>query len=608
MHQAVTRTSLIVLFTVVATGCGAARTVGDASASEEPLEYVVDLNDRSGDTFKVTLRVDDLGPENDVYQFASTAPGTYQVMDIGRYVRSFEAVDASGTVVASEQISTNQWRISDPDAVVEIRYALADTWDAPVEEHPIYRMAGTSLEDDHALFNNQAVFGYPTGMQARPLRIQIDRPNDWVIGTALGSDDAGRYLAADFDHLVDSPILAGRLSTSSVDVRGTDVDIFTYSITDEVKSDEIMTAVHSILDAAGTYLGELPVDRYAFLFHFEDVTMGALEHSYSSTYALAEYQFDQLISQTIPDIVAHEFLHIVTPLNIHSEVIEQFDFVNPTASEHVWLYEGVTEWMAHTSQLRGGLIDLDTYLGRLSEKLVANEQYDPTFSLSDIGLQSFSERGQQQWGNIYQRGAVVAGLLDIRLLSLSGGERGLREVMLELSDVYGPEEAFDEDAFFDEFVAMTYPELRAFFDGYVRSTEPLPLKETFSLVGVDYIAEEQTGEQDLVLGVQIGAAGDQLVFAAVDGPAEECGLQAGDLFVALEGEDVTPATLQQAIGKLQQLRVDEPFDLTIRRGDEEQTVTCSKRMVDRVERHVLRIAPDASPEQVALRDAWSSRL
>ena len=36
-----------------------------------PLSYTVDLNDQTGDTFKVTLTVSDLGPENAIYQFAA---------------------------------------------------------------------------------------------------------------------------------------------------------------------------------------------------------------------------------------------------------------------------------------------------------------------------------------------------------------------------------------------------------------------------------------------------------------------------------------------------------------------------------------------------------
>lgn len=591
-------------------GCGSSRLADEEKSVSSPLEYTVDLTDRTEDTFKVTLHVDDLGPENAVYQFASTAPGTYQVMDIGRYVFSFEARDASGTIIPSEQISTNQWRISDPEAVAEIRYEVAETWDTPVEEDPIYLMAGTSIEDDHVQINGQAVFGYPTGMQARPLRIRLETPEDWAIGTALQLDAGGRYLASDYDFVVDSPILAGRLSTASLDVRGTEVDIYTYSKSGTVESQEILASVSSILEGAGRFLGRLPVDRYVFLFHFEDVTAGAWEHSYSSTYTFAESDFQPLLtSGQLPTIVAHEFLHIVTPLNIHSEVIERFNFVEPTPSEHVWLYEGVTEWMAQTSQLRGGLIDLEAYLARLSGKLRGNDQYDAAFSLSDLSLRSYSEKGQREWGNIYQRGAVVAALLDIELLAHSDGKRGLREVILELSEDYGPDEAFDEATFFDEFAERTYPEARVFFESYVRGTEPLPLAETFAKVGVKYTPELRTGEQEASFDMTLSVAGQQVVVVGTpSGAAAACGIRTGDAVIAVEGREVTLQTAQQVFEPLQAAATGEPFTLTLRRSGEDLTVTCAKESIERVERHVLQIDPEATPEQVALREAWSRQL
>jgi predicted metalloprotease with PDZ domain len=359
-----------------------------------PLEYTVSLNDRTGDTFKVTLSVDDLSPENAVYQFASTAPGTYQTMNIGRFVRSFEAVDAEGRVIPSENVSTNQWRISDPERVTVIRYTVAETWDTPVDQDPIYLMAGTSIEDDHVLINGQAVFGYPTGMQARPLRIQLVYPANWRVGTALDADETGALRADDYDHVVDSPILMGRLSLASLDVRGSAVEVYTYSKTDKVKSDQILDAVTDILNAAGDFLIELPVERYVFLFHFEDASMGAWEHSYSSEYVFAESDFDAAIAENIPSIVAHEFFHVVTPLNIHSEIIEYFNFVEPVASEHIWLYEGTTEWASDIMQLRSGLIDLENYLGRLHRRPV-RQNLQPERSESQFVLgQGPAELGQ----------------------------------------------------------------------------------------------------------------------------------------------------------------------------------------------------------------------
>lgn len=572
--------------------------------ARQPLEYTVNLNDRTGDTFKVTLAVDDLGPANAVYQFASTAPGTYQVMDIGRYVRKFEAVDASERAIPSEQISTNQWRISDPSIVARIRYELAETWDNPVDRDPIYMMCGTSIEDDHAQINGQAVFGYPTGMQDRPLRITIERPSEWMVGTALEADASGALLADDYDHVVDSPILFGRLSKASLDVRGSAVEIYTYSKTDQVHSEQILDAVRDILNAAGSFLGDLPVDRYAFLFHFEDVSMGAWEHSYSSTYTLAEAKFEQSITEGIPSTVAHEFLHIVTPLNIHSEVIEQFNFVTPTPSEHIWLYEGTTEWMSDISQLRGGVIDLDNYLGRISGKLQSNDRFDLTYSLSDLSFGSYSEKGQREWGNIYQRGAVVAALLDLELLRRSNGERGLREVILELAAKYGPDQAFDEKGFFDEFAAMTYPDIRPFFEKYVRGVQPLPVAENFAAIGVSYVPERATGEMVPTFSMGMGLAGDRLVVTDRGGPAAACGVQEGDILLSLNGVDVTLPTAQQAFVTLQGIAVDVPFTLRFRRGDSEIDLTCSKKLVERVERHAFTQDPAATAEQLALRDAW----
>ena len=573
-----------------------------------PLEYTVNLNDRTGDTFKVTLSVDDLGPENAVYQFASTAPGTYQRMNIGRLVRSFEALDAEGEVIPSENISTNQWRISDPERVSVIRYTVAETWDTPVDENPIYLMAGTSIEDDHVLINGQAVFGYPTGMQARPLRIRLVHPADWMVGTALDADETGALLAGDYDHVVDSPILMGRLSRASLDVRGSAIEVYTYSKTDRVKSDQILVAITDILNAAADFLFELPVKRYVFLFHFEDVSMGAWEHSYSSEYVYAENVFEAAITENIPSVVAHEFFHIVTPLNIHSEIIEYFNFVEPAASEHIWLYEGTTEWASDIMQLRSGLIDLDNYLGRLSEKMNADDRYDKDYSLSDLSLNSYSAKGQQEWGNIYQRGALVAGLIDLTILELSGGTRGLRETILDLASDYGPDTSFVESTFFDEFAERTYSAVLPIFEDHVRGTEVLPMAEYYAKVGIEYVPEFNTGEQVPSFDLQVGLEGQNLAIIGLDEIAESCGLEVGDQLIGFSGMEVNLQTAQQAFAGFHSLGADEDFTIKVRRSEEEHEFTCAKRLVGRIERHVFRVEPGATPEQVALRTAWMKNL
>ncbi len=459
-----------------------------APAQQAPIGYAIDLTDRSDDQFKVTAWVGGLTAENAIYQFAATAPGTYQVMDIGRFVRRFEAFDAAGKPVPVEQVSVNQWKLSDAPRVRTIRYAIAETWDTQVDRHQVYLMCGTSMEQDHVLINPHAVIGYPTGMQARPIRLRIKYPAKWKVGTALPRDRGGAYVAQDFDHLVDSPILLGRLTEARTRVTGVPVEIYTYSKTDKIKSSQLLGAMNGMLQAAGRFLGKLPVDRYTFLYHFEDRPAGAWEHSVSSEYVLQESEFTDSVGDYVTDIAAHEFFHIVTPLNIHSEIIEHFNFVTPVPSQHLWLYEGTTEWAAHAMQLRSGLKSPQEYLDKVIQKMqIDRAKFDSTYSLRELALTSYSDSGQAQYGNIYMRGALTAGLLDIRLLELSGGSRGLQDLIADLTRKYGKRRAFPESTFVDTLVAMTSPEVRDFFNRYVVESERLPIAEYYGKLGIRLI-------------------------------------------------------------------------------------------------------------------------
>ena len=461
---------------------------GTPAAQQSPLGYAIDLNDRADDRFKVTAWVGGLTEANAIYQFAATAPGTYQVMDIGRFVERFEALDSAGRRVPVERVSVNQWKLSAPARVRTLRYAVSETWDTPVDRHQIYLMCGTSIERDHVLINPHAVIGYPTGMQARPIRLRVAYPAGWKVGTALQRDRSGAYLADDFDHLADSPILLGRLTEARTQVTGVPVEIYTYSRTGKIRSAQLLSAMDDMLQAAGRFLGKLPVDRYTFLYHFDERSAGAWEHSVSSEYVLQESAFTDSVGQYVTDIAAHEFFHVVTPLNIHSEIIEHFNFVTPVPSQHLWLYEGTTEWAAHAMQLRSGLVGTDDYLATILQKMQLDRaRYDSTWSLRELALHSYSDSGQVQYGNIYMRGALTAGLLDIRLLELSGGQRGLQDLIADLTRRFGKRRPFPESTFVDTVVAMTHPEVRDFFARYVWESERLPIKEYYGKLGIRLI-------------------------------------------------------------------------------------------------------------------------
>ena len=54
-------------------------------------------------------------------------------------------------------------------------------------------MCGSSLEDDHALFNVHTAIGFPSRDKTVPLKIKFLRPFGMKIGTAMEQDSAGYF-------------------------------------------------------------------------------------------------------------------------------------------------------------------------------------------------------------------------------------------------------------------------------------------------------------------------------------------------------------------------------------------------------------------------------
>ena len=569
-------------------------------------KFYLDLNDRGNDIFTVTLLPQKLSEENRIYQFASTAPGTYERMDLGRFVRSFQAYDKDGNEIETKQESLNQWSISQPENVEKIIYEIEDTWDTPVDSDYVYRMGGSNIEDDNVLINGHCLFGYFHGMQSEPILVKIDYPDDWLAGTALKLNDDGYYEAETYDHIVDSPILLGNLTRESTTVSETKVDVFTYSKTGLIKSSDILGLIEDILKAEDDFTKGLPVDDYTFLFHFQDVSHGAWEHSYSSEYIYKEDSLTERLKQSIRETVAHEFFHIVTPLNIHSELVEKFNFEKPVMSQHLWLYEGVTEWASHILILRDSITTLEDYLNDLHRKIMYSDNFPDSISLTYLGVNAVDLH--DQYINIYMKGAVVAALLDIRLLDLSNGERGLRDVINELSHKYGPKKPFNEKTFFGDFTAMTYPEIADFFNRYIKGTEPLPLKEYYEKIGINYVEEGGYDSTQISLGIQVGFDGKNFIIAKVDeeSPYSDI-LKAGDIIDKVDGEKLSMANVQKIFSQISKThKIGDKIEMTVLRDDE--PIDLELTLIARRNNHIFSVNENATEKEIELRNAWMRNL
>ncbi len=571
--------------------------------------YTVDITNFDEDSFFVKLDLKHFDKDTAVYQFAVTAPGTYSILDVGRFVGSFRAFDAARKPLPIVRTDVNQFTIYRARSLSRITYRVDDTFDSPIQENRVEPMSGSNIERDNVLINGQMVFGYFHGHQSDPVTVKYIQPKKWIAGTSLKKKE-GIYRASSFDELVDSPFMFGKLDRQTITMGRSAIDIYVYSQNQRFSADFVRERLMNVLRAADKFLDGLPVERYVFLFHFRENTgpvFGAWEHNYSSFYVIPEWG-ESYISGIVTSMAAHEFFHIVIPLNIHSEIISPFHFEKAIPSQHLWLYEGVTEWASDLMQVRYGTMSDTALMEQISEKLQRNDQFDPNVSLVDLSLGSYDQY-ESQYGNVYERGALTAMLLDIRLLELSQGKTGLRDVIKKLSQEFGPKRPFPEDGLFDLIVQMTYPEIGEFINRYIKGADPLPIREYLAKAGYVYEREAETGLYESNLGkFAFGFVNDVITVTHVDtsdSVSRRLEIQPGDVIRKLKY-----AGLELSVNDTTTIRamtfalIGESFEWLVRRNGTEKRLKAFVGKRNILDYHVIRPSPSLSDEQKRLRRWW----
>lgn len=615
------------------------------SFAQKGYQFKIDITKVVDDRVYVEVSTPKVSGDETTFYLPKIIPGTYAVADYGRFVADFKAFDKSGKELPTEKTDVNGWKIKNARKLAKITYWVDDVVDTKVEGPTIYPMAATSFEDGKAfLLNTSGLFGYLENNKNVPVKFDIVRTKQMYGSTGLIATDTGvplsklkkdnqpddpnkvvdKYSVDNYDRLIDSPLLYAQPDTAIIHAANAEVLIGSYSPNHKINSKEIAATVKEVLQAQAKYLGgKLPVDKYAFLFYFTDQPInvyGALEHSYSSLYYMPELTIDQM-RQQLRDFAAHEFFHIVTPLNIHSKEIHQFEFNNPKMSRHLWMYEGVTEYFAGNVQVKYGLITPEQYLNVIRGKMnQAQQVYRKDISFTDLSQFTLDKYGDQ-YGNVYQKGALIGMCLDIKLRKLSNGKYGVQNLMADLSKKYGKDQAFEDDQLFDIIEKLTYPEIGDFLRRYVGGLEPLPFKEVFDDVGVTYIPERVAepvytiGFSSLALGLEEVEGKKKIKIAnpnALNAQGTALGLQAGDVLLKINGNEfpeVGPGLGPFFAKQKEALKEGDQITYSVLRKDQSgvyQPVELSAPVtkITASDKNVLEFNPDATAEQLAIRKSW----
>ncbi|MEH0156845.1 peptidase M61 [Limibacter armeniacum] len=610
---------ICLLITIILTG---SNLKAQQSAPRLTYRYWLDLTNVKNDRVNVTLITPSVVSDEVVFQMPSIVPGTYSVYNFGRFIHKFKACNQNGKPLEVEKTDENSWKILNAQQLYKIEYQVEDTWDTN-QSDLVFEPGGSNIEaGKNFIINSHAFMGFLDGMRDFPFEVNVYHPTDLFGSTALVSrnstEQTDRYLTKNYQVLADSPIMYTQADTATITLGDTDVLISLYSPNDMLNAEVVATHLNQVLFAQQRYLGgKLPVDRYAFLIYLSDKpslsgAIGALEHSYSSVYFLPEASEDFLAS-TIRDIAAHEFFHILTPLGLHSEEISSFDFEHPRMSKHLWLYEGVTEYFAHHVQVQEGLISTDVFFRVIKNKIeTAANHYNDSIPFTDLSKYCL-DKYADQYGNVYEKGALIAMSLDILLLHKSDGHYSLRDLVLDLIDRYGKDKPFQDDDLFEEIAKISgIPETRPFFANYVEDNQPLPLSEILALAGVDYYKEREVEVYTLGnVDIDLTEEGKLIVTGIneLDRFGKKLGYEKDDIILSFNGIDIDADNAGEMIQDFKQnARKGSKLVLKVQRNGKTKKLKSKVKPIKKVRHDVFEPMDRPKRHQQLVFDAWINGL
>lgn len=570
------------------------------------IHYTLTLAQPAQHLLDVTIEVSEVQAEALDFVLPAWTPGSYLIREYSRHVQEVAATSGDRSL-GWQKRDKQTWRVASEGAD-RVRFS--------------YRVYGNELtvrtnhvDDTHAHVSPAATFMYVAGATEQPLTVEVVAPKGWEAATGLDADQAGSFVADNFDHLVDSPFEIGQHRTLRFEVDGKPHRIVIWGRGNEDEQ-RLVADARSIVSAARDLFGGLPYEHYTFFLMLAGKGAGGgLEHRNSTSLLLPRFSFGSAKSyERYLTLVCHEFFHVWNVKRIRAAALGPFDYTQEAYTTLLWAMEGITEYYTDLLLARCGLLTPRRYLERLSDDIVTLQQ-TPGRRLHSLECSSFDAwikfyRPDENTANTtvsyYLKGAIVGALLDLELRRLTANEYSLDDLMRYLFRQYpldGPGIP-ERDGYLSAIREVTGQDLSEFFARYIGGTDELPFDQAFAAAGLqlawDWKEKSVDGQSPRpMLGARTKQADGQLKVSAVltDTPAYHAGISADDEIVAVDGYRVTDeASLRE---RLNDRGVGGRVTLTLFRREELRAIEVELAATAQDKLAIERVAqPDAIQQQI----------
>ncbi|AQX83697.1 peptidase M61 [Elizabethkingia bruuniana] len=597
--------------------------------SAQSIKTNIDLVNIKDDKVAVTMEFPKMKSSDVKFHFPKTVPGTYSVDDYGRFIEGIKFYDNKGRELPYTKVDDNTYTLKNARDLTKVTYLVNDSFDEETDKSkhkPVFSPTGTDIEQDKVyLVNTHGFVGYIDKMQDVPYRLVIQKPADFYGTTALvdqdKSDNTDTYVLANYAKLTDSPLMYTKPNYTTFNAGGMDLVLGVYSPTGKYKAADFKDNLEKMVVAQKKFLGDMNTNKkYAIMLYLTGGEgpkvrgYGALEHHESTSVVLPEAMSKEEIDGAITDVVSHEFFHTVNPLKTHSEEIHYFDYADPKMSQHLWMYEGGTEYFANLFQIQEGLIDKNDFLARIGQKISGSKRYKDTLPFTVMSKNVLQDEYKDQYANVYEKGALLAMCLDIELRELSKGEMGYRDMIRKLSQRFGENKPFKDDKLIDELVIVTgYPQIKDFYNKYIAGSEPTPYEKYLNKVGIETVKTEKPFfwlTKNPNRTTTYNQKDNTFTFtpnAEISTFGKNIGFKTSDEFVSVDGKTIDPAKMSDIINYMSSIKEGADVTITVLRknGDKKEKIDLKgKAIIDKLVSEKLQYKANPTSAEQKLQNQW----
>jgi predicted metalloprotease with PDZ domain len=564
-----------------------------ASSPKEDIQVNINLNEIKDDKVLVTVKSPKIKTDEITYNIPKTVPGTYSQDNYGKYIEDVKAYDKNGNALNVNKKDTNSWTISNAKKLDKITYLVNDSYDTEKGQGfgggDIFSPAGSNIDaGKNIMLNTHCFVGYFTNYMTIPYKVTVSHPAELWGATSMRDLDPANtidlFVTSRYAELVENPIMYSKPNHTTFVVDDMEIQIAVYSPSGKITAEDITPDMKTTMMAQKRFLGPInSTKKYSILLYLSTMNedaqgFGALEHPTSTTVVFPEMMTKEELNEQLKDVVSHEFFHIVTPLTIHSQEIQNFDYNDPKMSEHLWMYEGVTEYFANLFQINQGLIAEDEFYARIAGKIEHASTLNDTMPFTTMSKNVFVEPYKAQYLNVYEKGALIGLCMDIIIRDNSNGKKGILDLMQKLSSEYGVNKAFNDEELFAKITQLTHPEVGEFLKTYVAGPTPIPYDKYLARVGLTkktiksptnvflkgqapYITVNQSTKEIIVLpNIELNEFYTNL------------GLKGGDILIAINDKNYSLDNIYDMIMESEKWKENDPISVKIKRDGKEQII------------------------------------